>query len=58
MKTTKENRKIRINKKSKQWKLHQPFGEFATFIDRLPDAREVQQTKLRSAPRSLTGMVF
>jgi hypothetical protein len=51
-------RKVTVIENNKQWKLHQLFGNLAERLDRLPDAREVQQNPLRSAPQERTVMVF
>ncbi|WP_429378000.1 hypothetical protein [Mucilaginibacter sp. UYCu711] len=51
-------RKVTVIEKSKQWQLHQLFGNLAERLDRLPDAREVQQNPLRSAPQERMVMVF
>jgi hypothetical protein len=53
-----EKRKKTVIENSKQWKLHQSFGNFAERLDRLPDAREVQANPLRSAPQERTVMIF
>ncbi|QTE42941.1 MULTISPECIES: hypothetical protein [Mucilaginibacter] len=58
METKRINRKVTVIEDSTQWKLHQLFGEFVSKLDRLPDAREVQQNPLRSAPKERTVMVF
>ncbi|WDF55799.1 hypothetical protein [Mucilaginibacter sp. KACC 22063] len=58
METNKIKRKVTVIEESKQWKLHQLFGEFIQNLDRLPDARQVQQNPLRSAPKERTVMVF
>ena len=58
METEKINRKVTVIEESTQWKLHQLLGEFVNKLDRLPDAREVQQNPLRSAPKERTVMVF
>jgi len=58
MEKTKSIRKVTVIEKSKQWKLHQLFGDLAERLDRLPDAREVRQNPLRSAPQERIVMVF
>ena len=58
MKNKAFKRKVTVIEQSKQWKMHQLFGGFADQLNRLPDAREVQQNPLRSAPPERTVMVF
>ncbi|WP_157544046.1 hypothetical protein [Mucilaginibacter paludis] len=58
METNKIKRKVTVIEENTQWQLHQLFGEYIKKLDRLPDAREVQQNPLRSAPKERTVMVF
>lgn len=58
MKTKPKNRVVRIRREGDQWKIQQLFGKLAAHLNRLPDAGEVQQNPLRSAPVEMTGMVF
>ena len=47
-----------VDNYSKQWRLHQNIGQFATGLDRLPDAAAVRRDRQRSAPRHMVDMVF
>jgi len=58
MKKQQKERTVNIRKESEAWKLQQHFGRLADWLDRLPDAGEVQRNPQRSAPAGLTGMVF
>jgi len=45
-------------KTQSQRELHGRLGEFAEWMERAKDAREVQKDKLKSVPVSMLPMVF
>jgi hypothetical protein len=57
MKTTK-NRTVRLKKDSELWNNYALLGAYAEKLNRLPDAGQVRQNPLRSAPQEMTVMVF
>ena len=58
MKTKTITGSICLPKNKKQWKLYQQLGKFASDINRLPDAQEVQINQPKSVPLERLPMVF
>jgi hypothetical protein len=58
MKTKTTTGCISLPKNKKQWKLYQQVGKFASDLNRLPDAQEVQKNPPKSVPLERLPMVF
>ncbi|NOW95996.1 hypothetical protein [Mucilaginibacter sp. SG564] len=50
--------KVKVEKDSDLWRIYAQFGQYATKLNRLPDAGEIQRNPLRSAPPAIVEMVF
>lgn len=54
----KDNRSTLLPNDEKLCKLYQKIGDFATGLNRLPDAQEVRKDRAKSVPAAQLPMVF
>lgn len=58
MKGQKMARTVKVTKYSKQWQLHQRLGRFVQRLDRPVEQGDLQDLRLKSAPKGLLPLLF